>query len=157
MNKLLQSASVVLPQIKHLQKMLLLTPVDWNKWLDQWGNYILLKDKKSNFVIPKNQKVKPLDIYIKSPPDFFIDKSYWTCWWGEKNKIRCYIGNDGVLRVCLFENDQWVENIPPMLLGKAFVLWVCESFVEDKVAKNVKVIYPEKNIVLITGEKINAV
>ena len=132
---------------------------DWTKWTDAEGNSLKLK-KNGNIKITKsnNPVQKTNDIFIKARPDLIAKHSYWAFVInGGGNRIINFLGNDGVLRSCYYENDNWIKNFSPLLLGIDNLCVVVNNYLdsEHKEIKGIKLPHHKEFVVescFVTGE-----
>lgn len=128
--------------------MLYLEPVsDWYNWIDPEGNRLkILKNNRVKVNLPKIKTNKTRDIFRKARPELIKKYSYWGMLLIDKNKnILILLGNDGKLRSSYFENNIWIENISPLLLGFDIIKYVASGYLDSMVrsVKLVEITYPK--------------
>src|SRR5690606_31750844 len=115
-------------------------------WIDEEGNSLIIN--KKNKVIIKQSKIeskKTDDLFIKSKPCLIYKYSYWALGFDIDNKtIISFLGNDGVLRSCLFE-ENWKYNFRSILLGFDIIDYIAREYIEDDL-KVCKSIYNKKKV-----------
>lgn len=129
--------------------MLFLEPNgDWHRWQDSEGNRLtIFKDNSVQVYPAKDRSISTKDIFRKASPNLIIKHSYWGIIITEKNKdILILLGNDGKLRSSYFENNIWIENISPLLLGFHILRYISYGYLESDVRKIklLNVIYPKE-------------
>lgn len=92
---------------------------DWTQWEDSEGNRLKISKNKAVYIYPaKIDAVSTKDVYRKSQPNTIAEHSYWVlAVFGKTETIFAFLGNDGMLRCCYFQNNKWKYNIPPIFLG----------------------------------------
>ena len=93
---------------------------DWHIWNDIEGNTInITKCKKIKITLNKCPVNCTKDVFRVARPSNIAKHSYWMLsLFGKSSKTYlCFLGNDGKLRVCYFEENKWKNNIVPLELG----------------------------------------
>lgn len=129
-------------------EILRLNPVgDWTQWVDVEGNYLKISKKGAVHVYPSKEiGTVTNDVYRKARPQAIASHSYWMlAIFGQEQSILSFLGNDGMLRCCYFENDIWKYNIQPLLLGYHVLSYVASGYIdtEARKARIPKVSYPK--------------
>jgi hypothetical protein len=104
----------------------------WDQWEDAEGNYLKIsKNKSIRVFLPKKDTLTTRDIYRKAHPRMIAKHSYWIlALFGKNQSIISFLGNDGILRCCYFENNIWKYNISPLLLGFDILKCVISEYLE---------------------------
>lgn len=110
---------------------------DWNIWEDSEGNQLRIAKNKAVHVLPaKNEPISTLDVFRKSPPSLIAKHSYWSLsLFGDNKTMLCFLGNDGTVRCCYFENNIWKYNMSPVLLGYKALRYVVSGYIETDARK----------------------
>lgn len=119
---------------------------DWYEWYDLEGNYLKITKTKHILIHQAKKKVEAtIDIYCKAKPESIIKNSYWLCSiFGVEKTILLFIGNDGILRCCYFENNTWKCNMNPILLGYQILNIIANEYI-DMEARRIAI--PKINII----------
>lgn len=120
---------------------------DWTQWQDPEGNYLKISKNKAIHVYPSKQELESTkDVYRKARPETIARHSYWVlAMFGETQSVLSFLGNDGTLRCCYFENNIWKFNISPMLLGYKILDCIVFGYIETepRKVKIPKISYPK--------------
>lgn len=129
-----------------LVEMLDLEPEgDWHVWKDSEGNRLRILKSGTGTVYPATvPAMKTKDIFRKANPKLIERNSYWGMLLSGKHNILIFLGNDGKIRSCYFENNIWVKNISPLLLGFGILRYILSGYLEtnSRTIKLLKVSYP---------------
>lgn len=111
---------------------------DWRRWTDAYGNELVL-DRNKNLHLFKNKlnaTITPSDIFFKAYPADIIKMSKWytvAFAGGLDHSIYFWcMGNDDVLRLCVFIKGDWAENQPPLSMGVPATRKIVELFAESE-------------------------
>lgn len=106
----------------------------WTSWYDFEENYMKILKNKSIHVYPsKNKSNKTNDVFRKSNANIISKHSYWVMAMFCKSKsLLNFLGNDGRLRVCYFEDNIWKYNISPLLLGFRTLKVIVSGYIEEE-------------------------
>jgi hypothetical protein len=121
------------PRFDLIVQILRLNPQgDWTKWQDPEGNYLKISKNKTVYVYPfKLDSQFTKDVYRKARPETIARYSYWVlAIFGKTQTILSFLGNDGTLRCCYFENCIWKYNISPILLGYKTLDLIASEYLE---------------------------
>ncbi|MCK9567862.1 hypothetical protein M0R72_02780 [Candidatus Pacearchaeota archaeon] len=134
-----------------LVDMLGLEPVeDWHVWRDFDGNRLRLLKNGVVKVYPATAiSTKTTDVFRKANPALIERHSYWGMLLSGQNNILILLGNDGKIRSSYFENNIWVRNISPLLLGFGILRYISSGYLETnlRTIKFLKVSYPNDFII----------
>jgi hypothetical protein len=129
-----------------LVDMLSLEPeTDWHGWLDSEGNRLrILKNGTVKVYPATTPATKTKDVFRKAHPALIERHSYWGMLLSGKDNILILLGNDGKIRSSYFENNIWVRNISPLLLGFGILRYISSGYLETnpRTIKLLKVSYP---------------
>lgn len=105
---------------------------DWTQWQDFEGNTLKISKNKAVHVYPSKHDLEVTkDVYRKARPDSIAKNSYWVlAMFGKTQSILSFLGNDGTLRCCYFENNIWKCNIAPVLLGYQVLNYIASGYIE---------------------------
>lgn len=119
---------------------------DWHEWEDPEKNFLKITKRKTIRVYPSsNIPTTTNDVFRKAHPRDIAKHSYWMLVLIAKNKtIICFLGNDGILRRCDFEDNKWVCNDSPLLLGYQVLRYIINGYLETepRKVKSIKLHYP---------------
>lgn len=106
---------------------------DWKNWQDSEGNRLVITKQKRIYVYKSKSKPETTkDIFRNSTPDLIAKYSYWImAFLDSKKSVLCFLGNDGILRCCYFENKRWINNFPPLLLGYKALKYISSGYIDD--------------------------
>lgn len=136
-NQAIASANVFIPSL-NLDTIIRILNLkhenDWMKWFDDEGNLLRIKKNKTVQIFNiGNLSDTTTDIFIKAPPELISKHSYWLFQVVGKCKcISSFLGNDGRLRSCYFENGKWKNNIQPLLLGIDSLASISKNYLETE-------------------------
>ncbi len=124
---------------------------DWHLWLDPEGNRLrIFKNKKVQVYPAVTPITKTKDVFRKANPELIKRNSYWGALIKEQNKnILILLGNDGKLRCSYFQDNTWIENICPLLLGFDILRYVASEYLDTstRIIKQLKIIYPHDFVI----------
>jgi hypothetical protein len=105
---------------------------DWNLWEDSEGNQLRIAKNKAVHVLPaKHEPTSTMDVFRKAHPALIAKHSYWALsLFGDRQSMLCFLGDDGTLRCCYFENNTWQYNMSPVLLGYKALRYVISGYIE---------------------------
>lgn len=134
------------PCFELIVEILKLSPKgDWTQWQDFEGNTLKISKNKTVHIYLSKQEVGITnDVYRKARPVSIAKHSYWTlAMFGKTQSLLSFIGNDGTLRCCYFENNVWKCNLPPIVLGYQTLGYIASGYIETEPRKIVlpKIIY----------------
>ena len=93
-------------------------PTDWKLWYDEHGNQLKLNDTRITINLTKTPNNTTRNIFIKALPKSIANNSYWLMLMeGANEKVFCFMGNDGLLRICYFVDEEWKGNLQPLYIG----------------------------------------
>lgn len=120
---------------------------DWNLWEDSEGNQLRIAKNKAVHVFPaKSEAQKTMDVFRKASPLVISKHSYWVmAIFGQQKDMLCFLGLDGMLRCCYFEDNSWKYNMSPVLLGFRMLRCVISGYIETDTRriKTVSLSYPK--------------
>jgi hypothetical protein len=138
-SRAIASARSALPEANFdaLVLMLDLNNYDWRNWTDPNGNKLVItKNSKVKIYQNKEEYIVTKDIFRKAHPSSIANNSYWVLSIFSKNKtILNFVGNDGKLRSCVFENGIWKYNFNPILLGFNVLRYISTGYINDECRK----------------------
>lgn len=107
---------------------------NWMTWVDEDDNKLRITKYKNVLIYPSKKSPNTTkDIYKKSLPSHIAKHSEKVMLvFGHKKEVLLFWGKDNLLRVSLFENKIWKNNISPLLLGFKFLTKVEEIFYNKK-------------------------
>jgi len=149
-NRLIASARAFLVcKFDIIVDMLSLEPKeDWHLWLDPEGNRLRIGKNRAVQVYPSTTSArKTKDVFRKAPPQLIERHSYWGSLVSGQNKnILILLGNDGKLRSSYFEDNIWIENISPLLLGFGILRYISSGYLEPgvRIIKSLNISYPKE-------------
>jgi hypothetical protein len=126
------------PRFDLIVEILKLNPEeDWTKWQDIEGNQLKISKNKAIHVYHSKQESEYTnDVYRKAKPVNIAKHSYWVlALFGSTQSILSFIGNDGTLRCCYFENNIWKCNLPPIMLGYQILGYIASGYIETESRK----------------------
>jgi hypothetical protein len=118
---------------------------DWHQWEDPEGNRLRIAKNKAVQVYPAKQTTSTKDIFRKAQPALIAKHSYWAlALFGHNKTLLNFLGNDGVLRCCYFEQNVWQYNMSAVLLGFKPLRYICSGYIENKARRitSLKIRYP---------------
>lgn len=119
-------------------QILRLNPLeDWTQWVDIEGNCLTISKNKVIYIYPSKENIQVTnDVYRKTNAITIANHSYWMlAMFGQDKSILSFLGNDGMLRCCYFENDIWKCNIQPLLLGYQILSYVASEYINTETRK----------------------
>jgi|SRR5690606_30442622 len=106
---------------------------DWRIWEDAESNILKISKNGAVQVYPSKISITTRDIFKKAEPKLIAKHSYWVlCLFGTTQKILVFLGNDGILRCCLFDNNQWIENLSSVLLGFKTLKVIASGYIDSE-------------------------
>jgi hypothetical protein len=116
--------------------------------MDADGNRLRIAKNKSVLVYPaKKEPSVTKDIFRKAPPALIAKNSYWIlALFGKNHSLLSFLGNDGNLRSCYFEDEVWQYNMSSTLLGYRALRYVSSGYIETycrRIITSLKVKYPK--------------
>ena len=106
---------------------------DWHFWKDSDGNRLTISKNKKALTYPsKSITTSTNDIFHKTKPEVIIKHSYWGILLSGKHNIFIFLGNDGRLRCSYFEDNIWIKNISPLLLGFDIIKYIVSEYLETE-------------------------
>lgn len=106
---------------------------EWMLWEDAEGNRLRISKNKAVNVYPaKTPAVVTKDVFRKAPPALIAKHSYWVMSVFGNHDMLCFLGDDGTLRCCYFENQRWQYNMSPTLLGYQALRCVMSGYIETE-------------------------
>jgi hypothetical protein len=133
-DQLIASARAVLNcPFELLVSMLGLDPIgDWHTWQDTEGNQLrILKNGKVKIRPSPIFIQKTKDVFRKAKPSLIAKHSYWGMLLSGKDNIIIFLGNDGKIRSSYFENNIWLKNISPLLLGFDILRYIVFEYLDS--------------------------
>lgn len=122
------------------------TKGDWHFWEDAEGNRLRIAKNKSVQVYPaKQEAAHTKDVFRKALPSRIAQQSYWVLAIFGKSTLLNFLGHDGMLRCCYFEDHVWKGNISPVLLGYQALRYVFSGYMdlEPRQINSLKITYPK--------------
>lgn len=106
---------------------------DWHHWKDSDDNILTITKKRSAIIYPaKERSFSTKDLFRKASPETIAKHSYWVIYIERQDKkTLSFLGNDGILRSSLFENN-WICNFSSMLLGFQILKYISNYYLEDE-------------------------
>ena len=132
-----------------LAEIAALDPIeDWHLWTDPEGNRLRIAKNKSVQVYPARHESRTTkDVFRKAEPALIAKHSYWVlALFGKDETLLNFLGNDGLLRTCYFEERIWQYNMSSVLLGFKALRYVGSGYIETRsrqITSPLKIKYPK--------------
>lgn len=139
-NRFIASAKAFLPKSNFpaIVTLLDINPEkDWKHWRDIEGNQLIIRKNKGvvTYISGKNS-YQTNDIFRKALPLLISQNSYWVlAMFGDEITILNFVGNDGLLRSCYFEKNEWKYNFKSIFFGFNVIEYVAQEYLEEECKK----------------------
>lgn len=117
---------------------------DWRVWSDAESNLLKISKNGAVQVHPAVESKGTRDVFRKAKPKLIAKHSYWVLALFGPAQILTFLGNDGILRSCIFDG-KWVQNQSPILLGFKTLRFIASGYIDPEPRKisNINVTYPK--------------
>lgn len=122
---------------------------NWRVWEDAESNILKISKNGSVLIRPSNNPyttTNPRDVFRKAHPKLIAKHSYWVlAMFGQNQAILSFLGNDGILRCCLFDDKGWLGNQNPILLGFRTLKVIASGYIDSEPRKmpQINITYPK--------------
>lgn len=135
------------PRFQVIADILEISPKEtWRVWEDDEKNLLKISKNGAVQVYPSKDPVSTKDVFKKAHPRMIAKHSYWVMVLSSKNKyVLIFLGEDGFLRCSIFEDNKWVENQSPVLLGFKLLKVIASGYIdsEPRRIQGMKITYPK--------------
>lgn len=119
---------------------------NWRVWEDSEKNLLKISKNGAVQVYPSKNSISTKDIFRKAHPALIAKYSYWVkVLFGKGKTILVFLGEDGFLRCCMFEDNKWIGNQSPLLLGFKLLKVIVSGYIESEPRRvqGMKITYPK--------------